>query len=143
VLHDETCFYCTKDERLDELMIPVQELSVSTLYLMRDQAFEGRCIVAFREHKTEIFQLTEAERNAFFADLSRAAEAIYREFGAAKLNYAVFGGRVPHFHVHLVPKRAEDADFMKNFIRAGREKRELDAADYAVLIERLRKRLAE
>ena len=48
------CFYCTKDERLDSLMMEVCELSASTLYLFKDQTYKGRCIVACKEHKREI-----------------------------------------------------------------------------------------
>ena len=45
------CFYCQKNEALDELMIEVCELEASTLYLFKEQTYRGRCLVAFNGHK--------------------------------------------------------------------------------------------
>lgn len=42
-------------------MIEVCRLDYSTVYLNRDQKHKGRCIVMFRDHKTEYFQLTPEE----------------------------------------------------------------------------------
>ena len=53
------CFYCENGEKLNSLMIEVCKLDYSTVYLNRDQKHKGRCIVMFKDHKTEYFQLTE------------------------------------------------------------------------------------
>ncbi|MEY8338061.1 HIT family protein [Lachnospiraceae bacterium 62-35] len=100
-----SCFYCEKGEELDKLMVKVCSLSVSDIYLVRNQNFPGRCIAAYKEHKTELFQLEEKERNDFTKDIAITAKAIYELFQADKLNYAVYGDGVPHLHYHIVPKK--------------------------------------
>ena len=101
------CFYCTKDQRLQDLMIPMAELTWSDVYLFRDQKHYGRCVVALKEHKTELFQLSEEQRNGFFAEVSAVARAIAEHTKADKINYAIYGDLVSHFHVHLVPKQKD------------------------------------
>ena len=49
------CFYCENGEKLNSLMIEVCKLDYSTVYLNRDQKHKGRCIVMFKDHKTEYF----------------------------------------------------------------------------------------
>lgn len=98
------CFYCENGEKLHSLMIEICELPYSKVYLNRDQKHKGRCIVAFKEHKTEYFQLTEKEIAGYFAEVSRVAGAIWTLYHPDKINYATFGDGVPHVHVHVVPK---------------------------------------
>lgn len=99
-----SCFYCEKDERLLALMTPLAGMTWSDVYLFNDQKHRGRCIVALREHCDELFQLSDAQRDGFFAEVAAVAEAVCRYAGADKINYAVYGDNVTHFHVHLVPK---------------------------------------
>lgn len=98
------CFYCAKDIRLTTLMTPVCELEWSDIYFLRDQRYRGRCVVACKSHVTEVFQLSDEERNGFFSDLAKTAAAVYELYQPDKLNYAIFGDLVSHLHVHLVPK---------------------------------------
>ena len=66
------CFYCEKDnEKRKALMLDVCELPYSIVYLFRDQKNKGRCVVAFKGHKTEYFQLTPEENAGYFADVAR------------------------------------------------------------------------
>ena len=55
------CFYCTKDQKLNDLMIEIGQMEVSTLYLFREQTYRGRCIVAYNGHVKELFELPEKE----------------------------------------------------------------------------------
>lgn len=98
------CFYCKKDERLAALMLPLAELPYSDVYLFRDQKHYGRCVVALKGHCDEIFQMTHDQRNSFFSDVSLVAEAVASVTTADKINYAIYGDKVSHFHVHIVPK---------------------------------------
>lgn len=100
-----SCFYCEKDKVLDDLMVKICSLSASDVYLVRNQNFPGRCVVAYKEHKTELFQLTEKERNAYAKDVAVVSKAIYELFKADKLNYAIYGDGVPHLHYHIIPKK--------------------------------------
>lgn len=101
---DKNCFYCMKDERLYNLMIEVCQLDVSTLYLFKEQTHRGRCVVAYNRHETELFKLSAEDMNAFMADVARAATAIYTAFNVSKMNYGAYGDKMPHLHMHLVPK---------------------------------------
>ena len=99
------CFYCEKGEKLSEQMTPVCDLKVSTVYLVRNQNFPGRCAVVYHDHKTELFQLTPEQQHDFTDDVALVAEAVSELFHADKINYGIFGDGVPHLHCHIVPKR--------------------------------------
>lgn len=100
---DENCFYCSKNKDLDSLMIKICDLEVSTVYLFKEQAYKGRCNVVFKEHKSEITDLTE-EAAAFIKDIRKVAKAIQKAFNPDKINYGAFADTMKHLHFHLVPK---------------------------------------
>lgn len=103
-MKDETCGYCMKGDLLNAFGLDICELSVSTLILFREQSHPGRCIVAYRDHVSEMVDLSDEERCAFFADVNRAARAIHAAFHPDKLNYGAYGDTGGHLHFHLVPK---------------------------------------
>lgn len=76
-MKDCNCGYCMKGELLDAFGIFICDLSVSQLILFKEQSHPGRCIVAYKDHVSEIVNLSDEERNAFFADVNRAAKAIH------------------------------------------------------------------
>lgn len=115
-MNQSTCFYCTKDERLSDLMIPICTFSKSTLYLFRDQRYPGRCVLACNKHHDEIFELSDTERESIMNDLSKVAKALKDLFHADKINFAVYGDIVSHFHIHIVPKVANGPEWGKPFI---------------------------
>ena len=70
------CFYCEKDnEKRKALMLDVCELPYSIVYLFRDQKNKDRCVVAFKGHKTEYFQLTPEEKRDIVAYVHESANA--------------------------------------------------------------------
>lgn len=99
------CFYCEKNDVLDNLMLPVCELAYSNVYIVRNQNYPGRCVVAYKEHKCELFELTEGELAAFSKEVADVACAIAGYTNADKINYAIYGDGVPHLHYHVVPKK--------------------------------------
>lgn len=101
------CFYCEHGEKLAELMTPVCELQVSHVYLVKNQNFPGRCVVVFKEHKKELFELTASELHAFSEDTALVAQAINDLYKADKINYGIFGDGVPHLHYHIIPKKKD------------------------------------
>lgn len=105
------CPYCEKGEALDAFGIPICDLSVSTLILFREQSHPGRCIVAYRGHVSDLVDLDDQERSAFFADVSRAAKAIHATFHPDKVNYGAYGDTGCHLHFHLVPKYQDQAEW--------------------------------
>jgi diadenosine tetraphosphate (Ap4A) HIT family hydrolase len=79
-------------------------LEVSSLILFKEQSKRGRCIVAYKDHVSEMVDLSDEERNKFFADVNKAAKAIHKVFAPDKLNYGAYGDTGCHLHVHLCPK---------------------------------------
>ncbi|MDD4259694.1 MAG: HIT family protein [Sphaerochaetaceae bacterium] len=98
------CMYCDQKEAVSKLMILVARLRTANLYLLRDQSFTGRCVLALRDHCTEADELEPQQGSDFFRDLQDAVAAIRSVWSPAKINYAIYGDFVPHFHIHLVPK---------------------------------------
>lgn len=103
-MKDQNCAYCMRGELLDAFGIFICELNVSSLILFKEQSHPGRCVVAYKDHVSELVDLTEEERNAFFADVARAARAIHTVFHPDKVNYGAYGDTGCHLHFHLVPK---------------------------------------
>ena len=93
-----------RGELLDKFGIVICDLSVSTLILFKEQSHPGRCIVAYKDHVSEIVNISKADRDAFFDDVDRAAKAIHAAFHPDKLNYGAYGDTGCHLHMHLVPK---------------------------------------
>lgn len=135
-----SCFYCEKDERLHNLMLPLVSLQWSDVYLFRDQKHEGRVVVALKEHKTEIWQLDDDQRSGFFSEVSLVAEAVSKAFGADKINYAVYGDLVSHFHVHVVPKKKDGLEWGGPFTDLI-EKRILSISEYEAVSRKLMEQL--
>jgi diadenosine tetraphosphate (Ap4A) HIT family hydrolase len=98
------CLYCQRNETLKSLMIPICDLSTSTLFLFKEQSYPGRCVVAYKEQVKEHFELSEAYRNACMPDVCRVAAAIQKAFSPAKINYGAFSDKLPHLHFHIAPK---------------------------------------
>lgn len=138
---DNNCFYCAKDQRLHDLMIEVCELSTSTLYLFKEQTYRGRCIVALKSHKKEIFEMDEKELQLYTKDIARAAAAIKKAFSPDKINYAAYGDKVSHFHMHLVPKYEEGPKWGDVFELSPAEKVYLSTEEYENMIKLLKENL--
>ncbi|ACB77176.1 HIT family protein [Opitutus terrae] len=136
------CFYCRKDQRLHDLMIEIAPLRVSTLYLFKEQTYRGRCVLAARQHVNEWFELPEAELALFAQDIARAARAIKAATGAAKINYGAYSDKLPHLHVHLVPKYPNGPTWGSTFTMMPDPKVLLGAAEYAELSAKISRALA-
>lgn len=77
-----------RGELLDQFGIYICDLSVSSLILFKEQSHPGRCIVAYKDHVSEIVDISDEERDAFFADVARASRAIHAAFHPDKVNTA-------------------------------------------------------
>jgi diadenosine tetraphosphate (Ap4A) HIT family hydrolase len=101
---NKDCMYCMEDERRDNLMIEIGKLSVSTVFLFKEQTYKGRCNVVYKDHVKELFQLDEQELTAFMNDVKKVAAAIDKAFQPNKINYGAYGDTLHHLHMHIVPK---------------------------------------
>lgn len=137
----ETCGYCAEGEYLAAYGIKICELDVTKLYLFKEQSHKGRVIVASKLHVSEITALTDDERNRFFADVNRVANALHKAFAPTKVNYGAYGDTGHHLHFHLVPKYSSD-EFEWGGVFAMNPKRTfLTDAEYAEIITAIKKAL--
>ena len=111
-MKDNGCAYCMGGELLDRFGIYICDLSVSQLILFKEQSKPGRVIVAYKDHVSEIVNISEDERNKFMADVCRAANAVHKAFNPDKVNYGAYGDTGCHLHMHIVPRWTGDTNFM-------------------------------
>ena len=53
--------------------------------------------------------LTPEDVAAYWCDVHAVARMIERVFAPCHMNYQLLGNRVPHLHVHLVPRYVDDS----------------------------------
>lgn len=134
------CLYCCADERLSNLMLPIAELSVSRVFLFREQTYRGRCLVAYNDHVDDMNQLPADRLNAFMADVTRVTRAMQKAFSPTKINYGAYSDKLSHLHFHLAPKYEGGPDFGGTF-RMNPDAVYLTDAEYQELIEAVRRNL--
>ena len=103
-MKDPNCGYCVGGEPLAKFGIKICDLSVSQLILFKEQSHPRRVIVAYKDHVSELVDISDEDRCAFFADVAQAARAIHAVFHPDKINYGAYGDGGCHLHFHLVPK---------------------------------------
>jgi diadenosine tetraphosphate (Ap4A) HIT family hydrolase len=135
------CFYCAKDQRLKDLMIEICQLGVSTLYLFKEQTYRGRCVVAYKGHINELFELEEKELALFMQDVTRAASAIKKAFAPDKINYGAYSDKLPHLHFHVVPKYKDGYTWGGTFEMSPAQKLQLSDAEYLEIVGLIKKNL--
>ena len=109
------CLYCTTNETLHNLMIPIADLSVSRAFLFKEQTYRGRCLVAYNGHVNDLNELDDEQRNAFMADVARVTRAMQRVFNPEKINYGAYSDKLSHLHFHLAPKYVGGPDYGGTF----------------------------
>lgn len=85
-------------------MIPIAKLSVSRVFLFREQTYKGRCLVAYDGHINDINELPIDKRNAFMDDVCKVTSAMQKAFNPDKINYGAYSDKLSHLHFHLIPK---------------------------------------
>lgn len=136
-MKDMNCAYCAGGELLDKFGIKICDLDVSQLILFKEQSKPGRCIVAYKDHVSEIVNISEEERNRFMADVVKAANALHKAFHPNKVNYGAYGDTGCHLHMHLVPKY-EGGDEWGGVFQMNPDKVYLSEAEYAEMIEKIK-----
>ncbi|MBR1669183.1 MAG: HIT family protein [Butyrivibrio sp.] len=134
---DNNCGYCVGGEPLAKFGIKICDLSVSQLILFKEQSHKGRCIVAYKDHVSEIVDISDEDRNAFFADVNRAARAIHKAFNPDKINYGAYGDTGCHLHMHLCPKYRDGFEWGGVF-EMNPQKVFLSDEEYAGMIEKIK-----
>jgi diadenosine tetraphosphate (Ap4A) HIT family hydrolase len=92
-------------------MIEIAHLSVSRVFLFKEQTYKGRCLVAYKDHVDDLNLLSDEDRNAFMADVARVTRAMQKAFNPDKINYGAYADTLEHLHFHLIPKYKGGPDF--------------------------------
>ena len=84
--------------------------------------------------------ITDEERNNYFADVNKVAKAMHKLFQPDKINYGAYGDGGSHLHFHLVP--TYDGEFEWGTLFAMNPKETyLDEAAYEKMASDIRKEL--
>ena len=137
---DQNCAYCVHGEPLAKFGIYICDLTQTRLYLFKEQSHPGRVIVANKDHVRDITDLSDEERNAFFADVAHVSRAIQKAFNPDRINYGAYNDKGIHLHFHLVPKYKDEFEWGGVFaMNPGRVTR--TDAEYGEMIEKIKKAL--
>lgn len=134
------CLYCNKNQVQKDLMIEVCDLEVSTVYLFKEQTYRGRCIVAYAEHNIELYELEGIGLLSYMEDVNKVARVMKELYNPVKINYGAYSDKLPHLHIHLVPKYVDGVDYGSTFAM-NPQKTYLSDAEYAEMVDQLRKKL--
>ncbi|MCQ2770827.1 MAG: HIT family protein [Clostridia bacterium] len=137
-MKDCNCGYCMRGELLDKFGIIICDLKVSTLILFKEQSHKGRCIVAYKDHVSEIVNISKEERELFIEDINNAANAIHKAFGPKKVNYGAYGDTGCHLHFHLVPKYEDDEFEWGSTFAMNPNRVYLEDEEYKAIIEKIK-----
>ena len=127
-------------ELLDRFGIKICDLNVSKLVLFKEQSHLGRCVVAYKDHISEIVDISEEERTAFFNDVVRVSNAIHKAFNPDKVNYGAYGDTGCHLHMHLVPKYKDGFEWGGTF-EMNPQKKFLSDEEYQKIIDKIKANL--
>jgi len=131
------CLYCENKELLEKLMIYIMDLKVSKLYLFKEQTYYGRCVIAYKEHDVELPDVNAADAALLMEDIQKVGRAIQKAVNPAKINYGMYSDKLPHLHVHVVPKEKDGYTFGTTFIM-NPEETYLTDEEYEALIETIK-----
>ena len=139
-MKDQNCAYCMQGELAAKFAYPVCQMKSGYLYVFKEQSKKGRVILAHNKHVSELTELTDEERNEFFADVAAVAKAVHTVFHPDKVNYGAYGDTGHHLHFHIVPKYAGGDEWGGTF-QMNPGKVTLTDAEYEAMAEALRNAL--
>jgi len=94
-------------------------------------------IVAYKDHVSELVDISAEERALFMEDIARAAKAIHKVFNPDKVNYGAYGDGGCHLHFHLVPKYKDNFEWGTPFAM-NPKKTFLTDTEYEAMIDKIK-----
>lgn len=128
------------DSRLEGDTLPVGELQLSRVLLMKDARYPWVILVPRRAAIREMIDLDLRDRATLYREIDAVSEAMQRLFKPLKLNVAALGNVVPQLHVHVIARYETDAAWPKPVWGLG-ERVAYDEADAAKRIADISKAL--
>lgn len=141
-MKDQDCAYCMQGELVAKFGYPVCEMETGYLYLFKEQSKPGRVILAYKDHVSEMINISDEERNAFFGEVAQVSRALHEIFHPDKVNYGAYGDTGCHLHMHLVPKY-DGGDEWGSTFQMNPDKVYLTDAEYEEMAEKLRAALGK
>ena len=90
------------DPRLAADTLPVGDLTLSSVRLMKDRRFPWLVLVPRRAGAVELVDLPEADQGALLREIGAACAALRAMHAPDKLNVAALGNVVAQLHVHVI-----------------------------------------
>lgn len=119
----------------------VRKLTASSLYLERNQTYQGHCVLIYDlGHATRVDQLSAEQWAALAGDIRTAEAAIHRTFRPDHMNVESLGNVMPHLHWHIIPRFKTDGRWgapIWTTTLAEMPRKELEAHEYPALASRI------
>ena len=142
MVKDPNCAYCMQGELVAKFGYPVCEMNTGILYVFKEQSKKGRVILAHKKQVSELIDLTDQERNDYFAEIAQVSRAVHKVFNPDKVNYGAYGDTGHHLHFHIVPKYQGGEEWGGTF-EMNSQRTMLSDGEYEEMAEALRKALKE
>lgn len=97
------------DPRLDADTLPVIELPLCSVRLMRDATYPWLVLVPRLDDVSEIIDLAELDRRWLMEEIAKVSTALKAITSCDKLNVAALGNQVAQLHVHVIARVRGDA----------------------------------
>jgi histidine triad (HIT) family protein len=142
--NDEGCFICLKHQQghAAEGGIVYQDdlVYVGHIHTMGHQgAYRGYLMVEPKRHVMGLGDLTDDEAGAVGISANRCARLLKEVLGAEHVYAFVYGGAVPHLHVHLAPRYpGTPRDFWGPRLMEWPDAPKVDPPEMRALVSRLR-----
>lgn len=104
------CLICDRIEQIKDNKNPyfVMELKTGYVVIGDYQFYKGYTLFLCKSHVAELHELEPTMKKEFLYEMSIVAEAVYKTFKPAKLNYELLGNVDPHLHWHIYPRYKYD-----------------------------------
>lgn len=106
----ESCTICQRLLTIKDSPLLIKEFEHSFLVLGDHQFFNGYCVVHYKKHVRDLYELSPQIQSELFLEVMQAAKAINKAFSPWKLNYSCYGNVVEHIHWHIFPRYESDPD---------------------------------
>jgi diadenosine tetraphosphate (Ap4A) HIT family hydrolase len=103
------CPLCAPRPAVSGFSYFVCKLTVSSLYLARNQAYHGTCTVVYDPaHVARPSDLPDAAWRDFCANVWAAERAVSHAVKPDHINLECLGNTVPHLHMSIIPRYRSD-----------------------------------
>lgn len=98
----------TLHERLAADTVPIGNLTLCRMLLMRNSVFPWLILVPRRAGAVEIHRLPVADQMQLTHETSAAAQVLEQMFQPDKINIGALGNVVSQLHIHVIARRRDD-----------------------------------